>query len=243
MVKIYTHDGITKRHIGTCENGKVYREEAIGETEIGSYENGDVYSGTGWTKKRVGGYDSKTIYKSGFFDDAIGEVDASGDAYDGTDLFKNITGRKIRDVGAAAAAQLLFPGCYYEEEGAADVSTASSASSDSGDESSVLTLLFGLLGGLLLMIWRALPFLLPYCLNSVVLFGMIGPFPLLMIIYGIVSAPYIPFMVVLLVLKLVLKKDIPGRYVRRTCWLWCLIGAFSILYLVKKCRASGEGAA
>ena len=38
--------------------------------------------------------------KPGFFDEAIGEVDSSGYSYAGTGLFNDLTGRRIRGVGA-----------------------------------------------------------------------------------------------------------------------------------------------
>lgn len=179
MLKVYSNAGMSGQHIGTCENGRVYREEPLGRTEIGSYENGNVYSGTGYTKQRVGGYDDRTIYQNGFFDDAVGEVDSNGNAYDGTDLFKDVTGRKIRDVGAVAAAQLLFPGCYYEEDRAGngdDVPESASGAFAGNDDSSAASFLLGILETILAVAWKlikTIPFWGPY--GSILLLFTIRP--------------------------------------------------------------------
>ena len=168
MLKVYSNAGMSKQHIGTCENGKVYREEAFGRTEIGSYENGNVYSGVGYMKKRVGGYDERTIYQNGFFDEAVGEVDSNGNSFDGTGLFKDVTGKKISNVGAVAAAQLLFPGCYYEEEGTNNingVSEGNSGSAASTNDYSATSVFFSILGAIFIAVWKfikTIPFWGPY---------------------------------------------------------------------------------
>lgn len=168
MLRVYSNAGMSKQHIGTCENGKVYREEAFGRTEIGSYENGNVYSGVGYMKKRVGGYDERTIYQNGFFDEAVGEVDSNGNSYDGTGLFKDVTGRKISDVGAVAAAQLLFPECYYEEERTNNINNMSESNSGSAtgtNDYSATSVIFSILGAIFIAVWKfikTIPFWGPY---------------------------------------------------------------------------------
>lgn len=108
------------------------------------------------------------------------------------------------------------------------------AASDSDDGG---FLIFELLGGLLLWLWNVLPFLLPLIER---LIGFTHAVPIWGLVMDLSWFVYVPFLAVLLVLKLIFKKNIPGRVVRRTCWLWCLIGAFSVIYFVKKCRAGGR---
>lgn len=108
------------------------------------------------------------------------------------------------------------------------------AASDSDDDGIPV---FELIGGLLPGLWNVLPFLLPFIER---LIGFTHAVPIWGLVMDLSWFVYIPFLAVLLVLKLIFKMNIPGRYVRRTCWLWSLIGAFSIIYFVKKCRVGGR---
>lgn len=130
MIKIYDKDGTFGYHIGTCENGVVYRDGKYPKEQIGSYGNGDVYSGVGASKKRIGGYDRDGgIYEQGFFDKSVAELKNGDVIYH--DFFNKKVGEAINDIGAVAAAYLLFPNCYCKEEFDREIGV------DSGSQSGV----------------------------------------------------------------------------------------------------------
>lgn len=117
----------------------------------------------------------------------------------------------------------------------AEDDTKRTEAASGSDDGGLLT--FELIGGLLLGLWNALPFLLPLIER---LIGFMHAVPVWGLVMDLSWFAYVPFLGILLVLKLLFKKNIPGRAVRRTCWLWSLIGACSVIYFVKMCRASGR---
>jgi len=258
MVSVYSNRSTTGSFVGSCRNGAVYD---LSNHFMGGYRDGKIYNSSG---SLIGSYNDESIYS---YDTSYERIGYFGEStvYD---LGNQARGECISDKGAHAAALIFFAGCYSREDGTPDsseketvdadfggnteASAQSSAAGESASESGglfwvVVTIVSGVMLALARAIWwiyyKVFSFFGP--LPSIIFMTTVAPvgaaavsLPPFAVWLSVSVFSYIPSMIVMIVF--IVQKKITVNQMRTAGALWCVVGPFAWIYLVRARKKNRE---